>query len=189
MLKVTRLVLTALLLCNISLADAALLDWDLIGITFNDGATASGSFTFDTDLNVVTEFDITTTAGTLISSAFNYMVATAHISLQANELGNAFLQLDSNSDAIPGGTRELLLAFNSPLGSSDPIAILYQGGFGTTSYESLLIGQQGPGARLVVGPQVVDPPRPVPEPTRFAMFGMGLVVLGALFLRRSRCAA
>ncbi len=85
MLKVTRLVLTALLLCNISLADAALLDWDLIGITFNDGATASGSFTFDTDLNVVTEFDITTTAGTLITSAFNYTVATAHISLQANE--------------------------------------------------------------------------------------------------------
>ncbi|MFN8092485.1 MAG: PEP-CTERM sorting domain-containing protein [Vicinamibacteria bacterium] len=45
--------------------------WYLQGVTFNDGATASGHFVFDADTGISTSFSISTSAGTLPSYTYN----------------------------------------------------------------------------------------------------------------------
>lgn len=37
--------------------------WNLDGVTFNDGGTASGSFTYDADTNMYSDIAISTTSG------------------------------------------------------------------------------------------------------------------------------
>jgi hypothetical protein len=167
-------------------AKAALLQWQLTGVAFDDGATASGTFTLDTQLNVVVDFDITTSPGSLITSSFRYTLNSAHLSSQANDPdpGDHFFQLDSDDDAIPGATRELFFAFASPLVAGSAALILSQPGPGHTSYESLNIGQQGPGARVVFGSPLAQQ-IPVPEPASIVWLCLGLGIL--LRLRRARC--
>ena len=43
--------------------------WTLSGVTFDDGATASGSFVFDADTVVYSDIDITTTDGATLTGA------------------------------------------------------------------------------------------------------------------------
>jgi len=190
MLKPIRLVLTAGLLANVLVAQGALVDWDLTDVTFDDGATATGTFVLDTDLNQVTDFDISTTAGTTITTPFQYTPETARITLQSNEPGGSgwpqvFVQFDSLDDVIPGGNRELLLTFTSQLiPGPTPIAIAFSGGLGASS-ESELIGQHGGGTRLITGPEprVVDP---IPEPSEVGALAVGLAMMLGITGRRWR---
>jgi hypothetical protein len=50
-------------------ASADAVTWNLVGVTFNDGGTASGSFVFDANTNTVSSVNITTTAGTAFGGA------------------------------------------------------------------------------------------------------------------------
>jgi hypothetical protein len=51
-------------LCLPSIASADGVTWDLVGVTFDDGGTASGSFVYDAVSNTVSDVNITTSAGT-----------------------------------------------------------------------------------------------------------------------------
>lgn len=55
--------------CAPSTASADGVTWDLSGVTFSDGSTASGSFVFDATTDQITDVDITTTAGTAFTGA------------------------------------------------------------------------------------------------------------------------
>lgn len=58
-----------ILLCMPSIASADGVTWDLSGVTFADGGTASGSFVFNAVTNTVSSVDIITTAGTAFGGA------------------------------------------------------------------------------------------------------------------------
>jgi len=66
----SALAMSAALLAAIVPAQAAPITWTLNGVTFNDGATASGSFVYDALTHAGSSFNISTTAGTL--SAFTF---------------------------------------------------------------------------------------------------------------------
>jgi len=59
----TILLALLILLCVPSIACADGVTWDLSGVTFNDGGTASGSFVFNAVTDTVSSVDIITTAG------------------------------------------------------------------------------------------------------------------------------
>lgn len=53
---------------------AAVVNWSLDGVTYNDGGTARGSFQYDADTNQIGNFDISVTDGSTFSS-FDYQLA------------------------------------------------------------------------------------------------------------------
>ena len=57
------------MLCLPSIASADGVTWDLSGVTFSDGGTASGSFVYDAVTNTVSDVDITATARTAFGGA------------------------------------------------------------------------------------------------------------------------
>ena len=57
-------------------ANASTITWTLSGVTFDDGGTASGSFTIDTSTGQLTTFDIITTSTSLFP-AFEYNNSSA----------------------------------------------------------------------------------------------------------------
>jgi hypothetical protein len=52
-----------------SIASADDVTWNLSGVTFDDGGTATGFFVYNADTNTVVSVDITTTLGTSFSGA------------------------------------------------------------------------------------------------------------------------
>jgi len=54
---------------SIQCATAEPITWTLVGVTFADGGTASGSFTYNVDTNTATLIDIVTTSGTSFGGA------------------------------------------------------------------------------------------------------------------------
>jgi hypothetical protein len=58
-------------------ANATPVVWNLSGVTFEDGGTASGSFTYDADTGTYSAISISTTAGTAITIAMDYDVTNA----------------------------------------------------------------------------------------------------------------
>jgi hypothetical protein len=64
------LVVTSCLCANV--ASAIPITWTLQGVTFLDGGTASGSFVYDADTNTFSSINITTTAGTVVTTGATY---------------------------------------------------------------------------------------------------------------------
>jgi len=58
-------------------ANATPVVWNLSGVTFDDGGTASGSFTYDEDTGIYSAISISTTAGSVINTAMDYNVTNA----------------------------------------------------------------------------------------------------------------
>jgi hypothetical protein len=68
-MKIIRIAALAITLGFLSLsAQAMSIQWNLSGVTFGDGGTASGSFFFDADTITYSGISITTTVGTFIST-------------------------------------------------------------------------------------------------------------------------
>jgi len=95
--------------------------WTLVGVTFNDGATASGTFTLNQYGYGEANFDITTAGGTSGVVAFEYVAGAAGITISADKYTMTFGQ---NFPTVG----ELVLQFlypldTAPTGSIDPIVI------------------------------------------------------------------
>jgi hypothetical protein len=93
--------------------------WTLVDVTFNDGGTASGTFTLNQYGYGEANFDITTAGGTSGVPAYDYVAGTAGISISGDKYTIAFGQNFPN-------VGELVLQFLDPLdtaptGSIDPI--------------------------------------------------------------------
>jgi hypothetical protein len=153
-------------------AHAAPVLWTLTGVTFDDGATASGSFTYDASTNTYSGWSVSITAGTF--PAITYDTVTSELNA-ANEDADGVIfvihdflhYVNLNFDTAltdAGGTSAL------SLGTSF-------GGFDTTSYECNNCSTY----RWVTAGAVTT--GTVPEPATLLLVGT-LLAGGALTRRR-----
>lgn len=69
-------IVAILAFCSLS-AHATPVVWYLSGVTFDDGGTASGSFTYDADTTTYSAISISTTAGSTITTGNSYDITQA----------------------------------------------------------------------------------------------------------------
>ncbi len=170
-LRVAPLTLALTLSCTEALA--APVTWTLSGVTFSDGAAATGSFKYDASTNTYSDWSISVGAGTM--TAFNY------------DTSDSMLMTWYNADASGIGfwsnspTRYINLNFASALtgaGGSVNLAALGLGpgfGSGTDSWEcGNCAGLRYINAGRVVGTAAV------PEPATLLLVGGALVAAGCV---------
>ena len=153
------------LLCVPSFALADGITWNLSGVTFDDGGSASGSFVYDAPSNTFSAIDITTTAG----SAFAGATYTG--------LSGAFGSSNTGMLLGPSGnltdTALLFLMFGANLTNSGGTVPLNGVGEGTCDdadcFNSTLL-------RSITAGDVVGAVA-TPEPSAFLLVGTGLLAL------------
>jgi hypothetical protein len=105
--------LPALYLLSLT-ANAVPVVWHLDGVTFSDGGTASGSFTYDADTNSYSAIAITTTAGSARSGASYNALNPGYLGSGAEEL--VVVNSADGPDFL--GDPVFFPLFNSPLTNS-----------------------------------------------------------------------
>ena len=154
---------------------ASIIDWTLEGVTFDDGGTASGTFSTDSSTGDIVSYDITTTAGSTLLVGTVYDPSTAGAG--NNEIGpNSFLL---QTFVRPYINLTLLNPLTSP--GIDPIVIgTYQTSDSAKSYEC----DNCFPIRLVATGEATS--FPVPEPSTWATMLVGFAALGFAGYRFSR---
>ena len=99
-------------------AQAATLNWTLSGVTFNDGGTASGTFSTDSTTGGVLSFNVATTAGAIQTTGFTYDAATSFLFannyfspnsfILANNTVTRYINLRFVNALTAGGTNALI---------------------------------------------------------------------------------
>jgi hypothetical protein len=159
-------------------ANATTIDWTLVGVTFDDGGTASGTFSTDSTTGFVTAFDITTTTGFAFGGA-TYNTTTSYLFSNNFYSPNSFI-ITTDNTTVPF----LNLAFVNPLtalGVDDLVLTGWDNGLGDGSFECGACTQT-PDRSVDSGVAVSTTPLPAALP----MFGIGLGALGLLGWRRKR---
>jgi hypothetical protein len=143
-------------------ASAASIDYALVNVTFADGGTATGTFSWDTVTETPTAFNVTTTA-TGSFGGFVYNSSTSSVSVNPLLIGPAQFAL-----AYPGFSPTLVLRFANPLSSGGTDFLLTDN---SKSYECMNCSP----FRLVAGGAAVEV---VPVPAAVWLFGSALGVMG-----------
>lgn len=151
-------------------AQAVLLNWNLDGVTYDDGGIASGSFQYDADTEQIGNIDISVTNGTTFSS-FNYQFT----GLVSGDFGDGFSLRDFNAN-----NRWFQLAFNQLSNAGGSVSVV------GNSYEATCINVSCSNPafpiRNVTAGEIVGTPatQPVPEPLTimgtFLAGGMGVAI-------------
>jgi len=147
-------------------AMAGPLTWTLSNVTFDDGGTASGSFTYDADLDALTNWTITTTPGSTLGgttydpSGPAFTVGNAVFYFGANGIFDPYLRLSTASGLTDAGGTVALLA--------------------GSSWECTNCGT----FRLVTGGSLSASAAGVPEPAAWAMMVVGFGAIGFAARRR-----
>jgi hypothetical protein len=168
-------------------ANAGTTFWSLSGVTFDDGATATGTFAYDTVTGLVTAAHITTTGGVLTGYTYDST---------DSDVGNNFFQINSfYAVEIPDLTRDIELAFAAPLSAGGVDNLLV----GNTSdlsapgsYECndcIIVRQIVSGKAVESRDHVITDGPGVPEPATWAMMITGFGLAGAALRRRGLVAA
>jgi len=114
-------------------AQASTVTWTLTDVTFSDDGTASGSFSYDADINVYSDFSVSTTLAPLIpgapesketwgtaTSCASYFPASSASQLQClNDTGVFSLSLLFESDLTNAGCSILLQPGAGRFGSKE----------------------------------------------------------------------
>ena len=147
---------------------ASTLQWSLVDVAFNDGTPVTGTFTYDSDTGLYTDWSITVAAqGAFSDFVYDPADSTAQtccddaISLTSNDMSRSF-NLDYNSAADP----------TDPLQSSDG---------NESGMSSIRFAVAGSEIQLVV-PDVTG----TPEPGSLSLLGAGLLLF---FVSRRRTIA
>jgi hypothetical protein len=172
----TRLGLLVLFLFGTT-AHATAIQWNLVDIVFDDGATASGSFIYDADVNQYWGINITTTTGRM--PARNYRFSTSYPSA-----GLAVFY--SGDSPMPADDGTLYLDFPVPL--TNTMRVIPLTGGNAVSQEATCSGQSGtctpgnPYRTVVAGAvsSVVPVPPAVPLPPAVYLFGSALGLMGMM---------
>ena len=158
-------------------ANAAAVTWTLSGVTFDDGGTASGSFSYDADLNVYSNISVITTPGSVVTETTSYGFTAGFIDGPFT-FGVFITQADADSFQPPS----LLLAFADPLTNAGGNDLLVTGG--SSSETDLNFNNRAVVSGLVTTDGGI--PVPVPEPASIALLGIGLLGLGVIRHRQPR---
>jgi hypothetical protein len=158
-------------------ASASPILWNLVGVTFGDGGTASGSFAYDAVTNTYSSINITTTTGSRVAGATYLVLDPALVSF----LDAVNLIVVPNAGPYDHSTPLLFLAFNPPLTVSGGTVSFITG---LSSVEGTCsdpgcgaLNFQGTPFRLVSAGSVSV--APVPEPSSISL---GLAAAFALCL-------
>lgn len=149
-------------------ASAATIDYALVNVTFADGGTATGTFSWDTVTATPTAFNVTTTA-TGSFGGFVYNSSTSSVSTTPGLFGPDRFALQ-----YPGFSPSLILRFANSLSSGGTDALV-----AGNSYECMNCSP----FRLVVSGAAVEV---VPLPAAILLFGSALSVMG--WMRRKAAA-
>lgn len=175
--KSLALITSLLLITFISpMVSAATVTWYLQGIVFDDGGTATGSFDFDADTDVITNWNITATDATspALPTPFTYFDSGTQLALVQDSSGDiddqSFL---FNAGLSFGGTRQFRI---------DPITLLTNTG-GTVALDlnnpSFNLECNNCGSpRLIVAGEVTTSPTVVPLPPALFLMGSALGLFG-----------
>jgi hypothetical protein len=173
-------------LCLLSMSASAVpVTWTLNNVAFNDGATASGSFTYDADTNTYSSISVATTAGSVLGGQ-GFAGLLTDIGPDASRLGMAptpsttvaglpiLLFRFDTALTNAGGTSNLTLGTYSPFFPA-------QGSYEAVCVQSGICGSPIPlsNIRLVTAGSVIAA---VPIPAAAWLFGSALGVMG--WLRR-----
>ena len=159
-----------------SVAQAAIIQWNLSGATFSDGGSLSGTFSTNSTNGALVSFDILTTGGSQ-QSGFHYNSSTSKI-LGNNIYGpNSFAIANVNPSLQP----LLQLAFANTLSqaSSNNNLVVHFARFGGTLE---CTSNSCANLRTITGGMA----QAVPEPETYAMMLGGLGLLGFMARRRKK---
>jgi hypothetical protein len=169
---------------------AASVQWALQGVQFNDGGTASGTFSYDADTNTYSSINVTTTGGSVLGGQ-SFAGLVTDVGSDATRLGMApfpigtvvglpvFLIRFGTALTNAGGTASLTLGSYNPLFPA-------QGSYEAVCVQSGICGSPIPlsNIRLVTAGSVVA--QVVPVPAAVWLFGSALGVMGLMRRKLSR---
>jgi MYXO-CTERM domain-containing protein len=174
-MKIGALISSAALFMTVAAtANAADVKWNLQNVVFSDGGVATGWFTRDSSTGLLTNFDITTTAGYAVQSGFHYTPPTSSQYAPSSWDSRPSLSV-SNSDG-----RWFLFVFIDPLPASG-VDVLAPGNFYGTAQGSWEAKPVFNGRNVISG-QVSS----APEPAAWSLMILGVGGMGAALRTRRR---
>jgi hypothetical protein len=159
-------------------AAASTIDWVLSGVTFDDGGTASGTFSTDSSGDVVA-FDIATTAGTTLGGAVYDSTASNVFSSNGVYSPHSFIVSNFNTSTYVN------FEFADALTSIGTDQLILTVGTNYASYECNMCGT----VRGIVSGEATSEISATPLPATIPLFVTGLSAIGLLGRRRKGKAA
>lgn len=163
-------------------ASADGITWDLSGVTFSDGATASGSFVFNADTNTFSSIDITVAGGSSTFGDGTYTILDPGYSSNSSRL----VPVESPFPANGVGAPVLGFLFGSPLTDAGGTASLAMNQ-GIQDCANVNCSVSTITYDLTAG-DVVSSVTATPEPSSLLMLVGGCLALGGMAFWRRRSA-
>lgn len=159
-------------------AAAIPITWSLVGVTFTDGGTASGTFVYDADTNTYSNVNITTTAGSVILTGATLQFVAPGLAPNSSQV----LTVASNAADLTGA-RGFALFFTPGLTNAGGTHSLDGQ---EASCANATCANPAPPARFTSGGAVTALTYAVPTLSTWAKIATGLLLVAAAFVALRR---